>query len=184
MALKATIYKATVNVADMDRNVFLDSTLTLARHPSETEERLMLRLLAWLVNAHERLTFTRGLSAEDEPEIWLLNDHNGIEVWVELGLPEERRVKRACNRSASVVLYTYNGRAAQIWWHQNQSKLAQQDNLTVRFLDDEQLKALTQLASRSMTLQATIQDGTIWLSDDQNHLELRFTDWLINGKLA
>lgn len=184
MALKATIYKATVNVADMDRNVFLDSSLTLARHPSETEERLMLRLLAWLVNAHERLTFTRGLSAEDEPEIWLLNDHNGIEVWVELGLPEERRVKRACNRSASVVLYTYNGRAAQIWWQQNQSKLAQQDNLTVRFLDDEQLKALTQLASRSMTLQATIQDGTIWLSDDQNHLELRFVDWLINGKLA
>ncbi|MDW8844867.1 YaeQ family protein [Erwinia sp. MMLR14_017] len=184
MALKATIYKATVNVADMDRNVFLDSSLTLARHPSETEERLMLRLLAWLVNAHERLTFTRGLSAEDEPEIWLLNDHNGIEVWVELGLPEERRVKRACNRSASVVLYTYNGRAAQIWWQQNQNKLAQQDNLTVRFLDDEQLKALTQLASRSMALQATIQDGTIWLSDDQNHLELRFTDWLINGKLA
>lgn len=184
MALKATIYKATVNVADMDRNVFIDSNLTLARHPSETEERLMLRLLAWLVNAHKRLVFTRGLSAEDEPEIWLMNDHNGIELWVDLGLPEERRVKRACNRSASVVLYTYNGRAAQIWWQQNQSKLAQQDNLTIRFIDDEQLSALIKLASRSMTLQATIQDGTIWLSDDQNHLELRFTDWLVNGKRA
>ncbi|QEW33484.1 hypothetical protein D0N50_18170 [Erwinia billingiae] len=184
MALKATIYKATVNVADMDRNVFIDSNLTLARHPSETEERLMLRLLAWLVNAHERLVFTRGLSAEDEPEIWLMNDHNGIELWVDLGLPEERRVKRACNRSASVVLYTYNGRAAQIWWQQNQSKLAQQDNLIIRFIDDEQLSALIKLASRSMTLQATIQDGTIWLSDDQNHLELRFTDWLVNGKRA
>lgn len=184
MALKATIYKATVNVADMDRNVFIDSNLTLARHPSETEERLMLRLLAWLVNAHERLVFTRGLSAEDEPEIWLMNDHNGIELWVDLGLPEERRVKRACNRSASVVLYTYNGRAAQIWWQQNQSKLAQQDNLTIRFIDDEQLSALIKLASRSLTLQATIQDGTIWLSDDQNHLELRFTDWLVNGKRA
>lgn len=184
MALKATIYKATVNVADMDRNVFIDSNLTLARHPSETEERLMLRLLAWLVNAHERLVFTRGLSAEDEPEIWLMNDHNGIELWVDLGLPEERRVKRACNRSASVVLYTYNGRAAQIWWQQNQSKLAQQDNLTIRFIDDEQLSALIKLASRSMSLQATIQDGTIWLSDDQNHLELRFTDWLVNGKRA
>jgi uncharacterized protein YaeQ len=168
----------------MDRNVFIDSNLTLARHPSETEERLMLRLLAWLVNAHERLVFTRGLSAEDEPEIWLMNDHNGIELWVDLGLPEERRVKRACNRSASVVLYTYNGRAAQIWWQQNQSKLAQQDNLTIRFIDDEQLSALIKLASRSMTLQATIQDGTIWLSDDQNHLELRFTDWLVNGKRA
>ena len=184
MALKATIYKATVNVADMDRNVFIDSNLTLARHPSETEERLMLRLVAWLVNAHERLVFTRGLSAEDEPEIWLMNDHNGIEVWVDLGLPDERRVKKACNRSASVYLYCYNARAAQIWWQQNQNKLAQQDNLTIRFIDDEQLKALTLLASRSMTLQATIQDGTLWLSDEQNHIELRFTDWLINGKLA
>lgn len=183
MALKATIYKATVNVADMDKNVFLDTALTLARHPSETEERLMLRLLAWLVNAHERLTFTRGLSAEEEPEIWLMNDHNGIEVWVELGLPDERRLKKACNRSAQVYLYTYNARAAQIWWQQNQSKL-QQENLTVRFLDDAQLKSLTELASRSMTLQATIQDGTIWLSDEQRHLELRFTDWLIEGKPA
>lgn len=94
MALKATIYKATVNVADMDRNVFIDNTLTLARHPSETEERLMLRLLAWLVHANERLTFTRGLSAEDEPEIWQLNDHGGIDVWVDLGLPDERRIKK------------------------------------------------------------------------------------------
>ncbi|MFU9135456.1 YaeQ family protein [Erwinia tasmaniensis] len=184
MALKATIYKATVNVADMDRNVYLDASLTLARHPSETEERLMLRLLAWLVNADERLTFTRGLSAEDEPEIWLMNDHNGIEVWVELGLPDERRIKKACNRSARVFLYTYTGRAAQIWWQQNQNKLTQQDNLTIRFLDDEQLKALTQLASRSMTLQATMQDGAIWLSDDRHHLELHFTDWLINGRLT
>jgi len=183
MALKATIYKATVNVADMDKNVFLDSALTLARHPSETEERLMLRLLAWLVNAHERLTFTRGLSAEEEPEIWLMNDHNGIEVWIELGLPDERRLKKACNRSAQVYLYTYNARAAQIWRQQNLSKF-QQENLTVRFLDDTQLQALTRLASRSMTLQATIQDDTVWLSDEQHHLELRFEDWLINGKPA
>ncbi|MEI2266193.1 YaeQ family protein [Erwinia sp. CGal63] len=181
MALKATIYKATVNVADMDKNVFLDSVLTLARHPSETEERLMLRLLAWLVNAHERLTFTRGLSAEDEPEIWLMNDHNGIDVWIELGLPDERRLKKACSRAAQVYLYTYNARAAQIWRQQNQTKL-QQENLTVRFLDDEQLKALTQLASRSMTLQATIQDGIIWLSNEQHHLELRFVDWVVKGK--
>jgi len=183
MALKATIYKAMINVADMDRNVYIDSTLTLARHPSETEERLMLRLLAWLVNAHERLVFTRGLSAEDEPEIWQLNDHNGIDVWVELGLPDERRIKKACNRAASVYLYTYNARAAQTWWQQHQSKL-QQDNLTVRFLDDQQLKSLTRLASRSMNLQATVQDGTIWLSGEQNNLELHFTDWLVNGRLA
>ncbi|MEW5289020.1 YaeQ family protein [Erwinia papayae] len=184
MALKATIYKAVINVADMDRNVFIDSNLTLARHPSETEERLMLRLLAWLVHADERLMFTRGLSAEDEPEIWLMNGHNGIEVWVELGLPDERRIKKACNRAAGVYLYTYNARAAQIWWQQNQQKLTQQENLSIRFLDDHQMKALAGLASRSMTLQATLQDGTIWLSDEHNHLELRFTDWLTDGKIV
>ncbi|UDQ79456.1 YaeQ family protein [Erwinia rhapontici] len=182
MALKATIYKATVNVADMDRNVFIDNTLTLARHPSETEERLMLRLLAWLVHANERLTFTRGLSAEDEPEIWQLNDHSGIDVWVDLGLPDERRIKKACSRSQHVWLYTYNWRAAQPWWQQHQNKLTQHDNLTIRYLNDEQLSALTQLASRSMTLQATIQDGTIWLSDETHHLEIQFEQWLEAGK--
>nr|WP_154325293.1 YaeQ family protein [Pantoea sp. 201603H] len=183
MALKATIYKANVNVADMDRNVFLDTTLTLARHPSETEERMMLRLLAWLCHASERLQFTRGLSAEDEPEIWRMNDHNGIEEWVDLGLPDEKRVKKACHRAACVYLYTYNSRAAQIWWQQQQNKLSQQQNLTIRFLDDEQLKMLAAFSSRNMTLQATLQDGTIWLSDNEHHLEVRFSDWLINGKV-
>lgn len=94
MALKATIYKAVVNVADLDRNQFLDASLTLARHPSETGERMMLRLLAWIKYADERLQFTRGLSAEDEPEAWLRNDHLGIDLWIELGLPDERRIKR------------------------------------------------------------------------------------------
>lgn len=96
MALKATIYKATVNVADLDRNQFLDASLTLARHPSETRERMMLRLLAWLKYADERLQFTRGLCADDEPEAWLRNDHLGIDLWIELGLPDERRIKKAC----------------------------------------------------------------------------------------
>ena len=94
MALKATIYKAVVNVADLDRNQFLDASLTLARHPSETQERMMLRLLAWIKYADERLQFTRGLSAEDEPEARLRNDHLGIDLWIELGLPDERRLKK------------------------------------------------------------------------------------------
>lgn len=98
MALKATIYKATVNVADLDRNQFLDASLTLARHPSETQERMMLRLLAWLKYADERLQFTRGLCADDEPEAWLRNDHLGIDLWIELGLPDERRIKKACTQ--------------------------------------------------------------------------------------
>jgi len=177
MALKATIYKATVNVADLDRNQFLDATLTLARHPSETQERMMLRLLAWIKFANERLQFTRGLSAEDEPEAWLRNDHLGIDLWIELGLPEERRIKKACTQSKEVALFTYNSRAAQVWWQQNQSKLAGFSNLSIWYLDDEQLAQLSAFASRTMVLQATIQDGAIWLSDAENNLEIHLTSW-------
>jgi hypothetical protein len=123
MALKATIYKAAVNIADMDRNFFQDCNLTLARHPSETEQRMMLRLLAWICHADERLMFTKGLSADDEPEIWLHNYHNGIDLWIELGLPDEKRLKKACNQASLVILYTYGDRAASVWWQQIKSKI-------------------------------------------------------------
>ncbi|WP_312282416.1 YaeQ family protein [Pseudescherichia sp.] len=177
MALKATIYKATVNVADLDRNQFLDATLTLARHPSETQERMMLRLLAWIKFANERLQFSRGLSAEDEPEAWLRNDHMGIDLWIELGLPEERRIKKACSQSKEVALFTYNSRAAQVWWQQSQNKLSGFSNLSIWYLDDEQLAQLSAFASRTMVLQATIQDGAIWLSDAENNVEIHLTTW-------
>jgi uncharacterized protein YaeQ len=177
MALKATIYKAVVNVADLDRNQFLDASLTLARHPSETQERLMLRLLAWIKHAHERLQFTRGLSAEEEPDAWLRNDHLGIDLWIEMGLPDERRIKKACTQAAEVALFAYNSRAAEIWWQQNKSKCAQYSNLSVWYLDDEQLAQLSAFAERTMNLQATIQDGAIWLSDNQNNLEIHLTAW-------
>ncbi len=177
MALKATIYKAAVNVADLDRNQFLDATLTLARHPSETQERMMLRLLAWIKYANERLQFTRGLSAEEEPEAWLRNDHMGIDLWIELGLPDERRIKKACTQSAEVALFTYNSRAAEIWWQQNKTKCSQFNNLSVWYLDDEQLAKLSAFAGRTMILQATIQDGAIWLSDAENNLEIHLVAW-------
>ncbi len=178
MALKATIYKATVNVADLDRNQFLDATLTLARHPSETQERMMLRLLAWMKYADERLQFTRGLSADDEPELWLRNDYMGIDLWIELGLPEEKRLKKACSQAKEVALFTYNSRAAQIWWQQNQARCAGLSNLSIWYLDDTQLTQLSAFANdRTMTLQATVQDGAIWLSDERQNLEIHFDAW-------
>lgn len=177
MALKATIYKAAVNVADLDRQQFLETSLTLARHPSETQERMMLRLLAWIIHADERLQFTRGLCADDEPEIWLRNDHMGIELWVELGLPDERRLRKAVNQSRDVVLFTYNDRAAQVWWQQNQDKLRQYKNLAIWYINDEQLAKVSELADRTMSLQATLQEGIIWLSDERHNLELQLTPW-------
>lgn len=177
MALKATIYKAAVNIADMDRNFFDDANLTIAQHPSETEQRMMLRLLAWICHADERLHFTRGLSAEGEPELWRRNDHNGLELWIELGLPDEKRLKKACNQSADVVLYAYGERAAGVWWSQMAEKARALRNLRVRFLDDAQMAQLAALANRNMTLQATLQEGAIWLSDATSSLEIHFNEW-------
>ncbi|MFJ1229404.1 YaeQ family protein [Yersinia proxima] len=182
MALKATIHKAAVNIADMDRNFFQDVNLTIAQHPSETDQRMMLRLLAWICHADERLQFTKGLSADDEPEIWRHNDHNGIELWVELGLPEEKRLRKACNQSQQVVLYAYSERAAKVWWPQVKEKLSGHRHLRVRFLDDEQMAKLAALSNRNMSLQATLQEGTIWLSDDQNNLEISFDEWQGDGQ--
>ncbi|MBP2834830.1 YaeQ family protein [Dickeya parazeae] len=179
MALKATVYKASVNIADMDRAFFQDVSLTLAQHPSETDQRMMLRLLAWICHADEQLRFTKGLCADDEPEIWRHSDDGRLMLWIELGLPDEKRLKKACSLSPDVVLYAYGERAARVWWQSMADKARALTNLTVRFLDDQQLASLAALARRTMTLQATLQEGTIWLSDDQNNLELSFSDWQI-----
>ena len=141
------------------------------------KDHLHHRLLAWIKYADERLQFTRGLSSDDEPELWLLNDHLGVDLWIELGLPDERRIKKACSRAQAVALFAYNSRAAEIWWQQNQSKLAAYPKLTIWYLDDAQLALLSAFADRTMTLQATLQEGSIWLSDARNNLEIQLTAW-------
>ena len=177
MALKATIFKAVVNVADTERHVYLEQALTLARHPSETDARMMVRLLAWCMRADPGLEFTRGLCAEDEPDLWRHELHGDISEWIEVGLPEPKRLKRACNRSQQVVLFAYGARAAHVWWQQNQTKLAGFKNLSIWYLDDEQLAMLSGLAERTMSLLATLQEGTIWLSDTQTNLEIHLATW-------
>ena len=175
MALKATIYKAMINVADMDRQQFLDQTLTLARHPSETEARLMVRLLAWILYADENLTFTKGLCADDEPELWRKDAGGDIELWIELGLPDERRLKKAVSRAKEVVLFAYGDRPAQVW--RQQIRLAQWPSLHVLFINDDTLEQLTTLCERGMRLQATIQDGELWLSGEAQQVTLKPEIW-------
>ncbi|ACY83609.1 YaeQ family protein [Edwardsiella piscicida] len=177
MALKATIYKANVNIADMDRHHYQDAALTLAQHPSETEQRMMLRLLAWCCHADERLTFTKGLCADDEPELWLRNDYNGVDLWIELGLPDEKRLKKACSLSRQVVLYAYSERAARVWWQQNQARLATLRPLSIYFIDDEALSQLAALATRTMDLQVTRQEGQLWVSDPAHSVEIALDVW-------
>lgn len=167
MALKATIFKATLHIADMDRHYYADHHLTMARHPSETDERMMIRLLAFALNATEHLEFTKGLSTDDEPEIWLKTLTNDIEQWIELGLPDEDRLRKACHRAEQVLLYTYGGRAVPVWWEKHHDKLARFRNLTIIDLEAEETAALADLAERSMEIQVTIQDGDVTLSTNQ-----------------
>lgn len=164
MALKATVYKANINVADMSRNVYLDHSVTLAQHPSETEKRMMLRLLAWTMYADERLQFTKGLCVDSEPELWIKNYSDDIELWVELGLPDEKRLKKACTQAKEVVLFTYDDHAAAVWKSQLLNKLHPFKNLTIINIQDEILDAAADASSRTMSIQATMEDGQIWFS--------------------
>ncbi|MHB1360318.1 MAG: YaeQ family protein [Rhodocyclaceae bacterium] len=164
MALKSTIFKVSVSIADMDRPYYGEHALTLARHPSETDERMMVRLLAFLMFADERLEFGRGLSTDDEPALWLKSYSGEIERWIEVGLPDERLLRKAAGRAAEVIVLVYGGKAADIWWGKEGRGLARLANLRVFALDVEQSNALAALAARGMQLQCTIQDGQIWLT--------------------
>ncbi|MDB5728216.1 MAG: YaeQ family protein [Noviherbaspirillum sp.] len=171
MALKATIFKAEIQVADMDRHYYGGHLLTIARHPSETDERMMVRVLAFAVHAHEALTFGKGLSADDEPDLWQKDLTGAIDLWIDVGHPEERRILKACGRAGKVVIYSYGG-SSPIWWNQIGSKLERAKNLSVMNIPVEASLALARLAQRSMQLQCTIQDGQIWLTGGDQSVQV------------
>lgn len=165
MAIKATIFKAELQIADMDRNYYAEHSLTLARHPSETDERMMVRLFAFVLFAHEQLSFGKGMGADDEPDLWQKDFTGAIDLWIDVGLPDEKWTRKACGRAKQVVLISYGGRTAEIWWNANKSKYERQENLRVLNLDSESSQALAALANRTMRLQCSIQDGQVWLTD-------------------
>ena len=162
MALKATISKALVQIADLERGYYRDHMLTLARHPSETEERMMVRLLAFALNASDTLAFGAGLSTDNEPDLWCKDLTGNIERWIDVGLPDEKRIRKACGRAQKVVVYSYGGRAAQLWWKQSADALARLEKLTVFDLPQAGTHALAELADRNMEMRITIQDGCHW----------------------
>lgn len=163
MAQKSTIFKAELQLSDLDRHYYVTHTLTLARHPSETDERMMVRLLAFALLAEEGLAFAKGLSTDDEPDLWQKDLTGAIERWVEVGLPDERRIRKACGRSEQVAVFIYGGRVAEMWWQQNRSALLKLENLTVVSLPQVATQALAACVSRNMQMQCTIQDGQVWL---------------------
>ena len=149
MALKATVFKVELQVSDLDRNYYQTHSLTLARHPS----------------------------TEAEPDLWQKNLHGEIGLWIEVGVPDAKRIRKGSNRAEQVIIYAYGARTAPVWWEGIQGDLARFDNLTISYLSPENTAALAGLANRNMTLQATIQDGLIWIGDSEQTLTITPEYW-------
>lgn len=174
MALKATIYKANIELADMDRNYYDSLQLTIAQHPSETDQRLMVRLICYILNAHNDLQFGKGLSDEDEAVMWQINYSDEIALWIELGQIDEKRIKKACNKSAHVKLYCY-GPSVETWWSQSQNTLNKFPTLSIEQFETSTTDALVKLLNRTMEFQCSIQDGQLWLSCGDESLLIETT---------
>lgn len=174
MALKSTIFKVKLTIADMDRHYYGDHQLTLAQHPSETDLRLLVRMIAFALNASDQLSFTKGLSSEnEEAELWERSLSGEIALWVEFGQADEKWLRKACGRAKRVHLYCYGGRSTDVWWQQQQSALQRYQNLRIWQLPEDGLQQGLKLIQRQMTLQCTITEGQIWLSDDEQTVHLQ-----------
>ena len=172
MALGATVYKASLQVSDLDRHHYGTHALVLAQHPSETAERVMVRLLAFALHAEERLEFGRGISTDDEPDLWRKDLTGVIEQWIDVGQPDESRVRKACGRAREVVVIAFGGRAVPPWWEKNAAAFERFRNLRVLEIDTDTAKALAARLARGMDLQAVIQDGHVQLIDGDTTVDV------------
>lgn len=170
MALKATIFRVDLSIADIDRGYYADHSLTIARHPSETDERMMVRVLAFALHAGDELEFGRGLSSEDEPDLWQRDLTGTIDKWIEVGLPNERELRKACGRAREVHVLAYGGRAVDLWWQGVSEDLARHDHLVVADIPADASRELARMAERSMRLQVTIHDGHISITDHESSI--------------
>ena len=167
MALKSTIFKAELEVSDFDREYYRSHSLTIARHPSETDERMMVRLLAFALNADDSLAFGAGLSSTEEADLWRKDLTGAIALWIDVGLPEAKLLRRAAGRAEAVSVYAF-GRGATAWWAQNRGVLDQVDKLAVQQIAPATTQALAARATRNMQLRCAVQDGeaTLWVDEE------------------
>ncbi len=177
MAQNATIYKVELSVSDMDRNYYDTHKLTVAKHPSETDERLMVRLVAFALNAHETLEMTKGISTENEPDIWQKSLSGELDVWIALGLPSEKVIRQSCSKAGKVFVYPYGGRTAEIWWDKIKGSTIRFDNLQVIGFSEKDTNALARLASRNMKVQVNVQDGEVMVCVDDTIVYLTPLKW-------
>lgn len=177
MALKSTIVKAELQVNDLDRHYYATHALTLAQHPSETEERVMVRLLAFALHASERLEFGKGLSTDDEPDLRERDLTGAIDQWIEVGQPDEQRMRRACGRARTVHVHPYSGRSAELWWEKSRAALERCANLAVVAIAPDSAAALAALYSRNLALQVMVQDGHVQVLDGDRVVDVALGPW-------
>lgn len=177
MALKATIFKIDLSISDMDRGYYADHSLTIARHPSETDVRMMLRIIAFALNASEQLEFTKGLSDVEQPDIWQKNFTDEIELWIELGQPSEQRVKKGCNQAQLMKIFSYANQNFELWWQKDGNKLAMRDNLSVVSIQEIIGQQLADKITRHMQIQCMIQDSQLWLTMADETIEVPLTHY-------
>jgi len=175
MAANATIYKANLNIANMDTHYYAEHSLTLAKHPSENDLRLMIRLLAFISNTNEDLVFCKGISQDDEPDLWQKNLSGDIELWIDLGQPDEKRIKKACGRSKKVIIYVYQEGMATSWFKQNKKLLNRFNNLSIIYLNID--GNIEELCERSMNLQANISDSELSLINEDSTISITEVIW-------
>jgi uncharacterized protein YaeQ len=176
MALKSTIFKAELQISDMDRGYYGGHTLTIARHPSESDERMMVRLLAFALHAHEALAFADSIGNDDEPSLWQKDLTGIIELWIDVGQPDEKRIRKACGRARKVFIYCYGGHGVDVWLNQIRSSIERSRNLTVINLPAGAPQVLAKFSQKSMKLQFTIQDSQVWVTDERETVHLDLTN--------
>ena len=173
MAINSTVFKVNLQIADMQRHYYAEHALTLSRHPSETDERMMVRLLAFALHAHEYLEFAQGMTDDESADIWQKDLTGIIELWIDVGLPDEKLIRKACGRAKQVMVYCYGGRAAQMWYEQNAKEFARQSNLTIINIPQESTRAIAVMAQKNMQLQCNIQEDEVWLMDEKNTVTIQ-----------
>ncbi|MDD3266722.1 MAG: YaeQ family protein [Burkholderiales bacterium] len=170
MAIKPTVFKMSMQIADMDRHYYNDHLLTIAQHPSETDERMMVRILAFALNANENLSFAEGITDQNQADLWDRDHNEQVKLWISVGLPDERLIRKAVSRSEEVIVYAYGGRQADMWW--SKQKLMAYKNLKVINLSSEDTQSLATMASRGMKINFTMQEGEIMISDDASSINI------------
>lgn len=173
MALGSSIHKVTVDLSDIDNNKYIDFSLTLALHPSETEERMMIRLLAFMFAHDENLEFSDGLNNPDLPDIWQKNLMGDVEHWIDVGQPDEKRMRKASGRSEQVSVFTFNSYKSEFWLEKISPKIKKNKKISIYTLQVFGDLKLESLVKRTMKFNCLIEDKTIFISDQEHRIEIK-----------